>query len=130
MANVHRCPEGIIQHELYRVLQPLWVVAQKKVFNPGYTGCYGLCRVRTFSLEPGIVRGVSGGEISRKVSGGWGRGCSEGNFVPRWDCTVCVCVWGGGGPDKVYGVIYGLDIVALKFTRPLCSSFLFTNFNT
>ena len=50
---------------------------------------------------------------------------------------IAQCVWvveGGGGwrgvPDKVYGVIYGLDLVALEFTRPLSSFFLFTNFNT
>ena len=96
---------------------------QKKVFNPGYTGCLVLYRVRTFSLELEIVRGVSGGENIRKVSGGWGRGCSRGNFVPRWDCTLCVYVRGGGSPHKVYGVIYGLDIVALEFTRPMCSFF-------
>ena len=37
---------------------------------------------------------------------------------------VCVCVGGGGGgPDQVYGVIYGLDIVNFKFTRPLGSFF-------
>ena len=72
--------------------------------------------------------GFLAGKHSRKVSGGWGRGCSRGN------CTVCVCGGGGGGrrrvPDKVYGVIYGLDLVALEFTRPLSSFFPFTNFNT
>ena len=32
-ANVGGFPEGTIQHELYGVLQPLWVVARNKVSN-------------------------------------------------------------------------------------------------
>ena len=53
----------------------------------------------------------------------------------RARACVCVCVRGegGGNPDKVYGVIYGLDIVVLEFTRPLCFfCFLFfsLNYNT
>ena len=64
------CSEGIIQPEFYRVLQPPWVVAQKKVSNTGYTGCYGVYRVRTFSLELGLVRADSRrGDYSESV--GW-----------------------------------------------------------
>ena len=78
------CSEVIIQPELYRVLQPQWVVAQKKVSNTGYTGCFGVYRVRTFSLELGLVRADSGEEIIRKVLGGWGRVFSGvGRIVPR-----------------------------------------------
>ena len=127
---------GIIQQESYRVLHPPWVVALKKVFNLGYTGCLVLYRVRTFSLESGLVRWVSGG---RKLGGRYrvgGEGDALGEIcsqVGLHSVCVCVCVcvwvcgwWGGGGvasPEQVYGVIYGLDIVALKFTRPLSSFF-------
>ena len=39
-ATVGGCPEGTIQHGLYRVLQLQWVVVQRELSNAGYTGYY------------------------------------------------------------------------------------------
>ena len=39
-ATVGGCPEGTIQHGLYRVLQLQWVVVQRELSNTGYTGYY------------------------------------------------------------------------------------------
>ena len=63
-----------------------------------------------------------GGEGDALGGGGGGGGGNERK--KNSGIAQCVWVWGGGGsPGKVYGVIYGLDIVTLEFTRPLCSFF-------
>ena len=101
-ASVGGCPEGIIQHCSYRVLQPPWVVVEKKVSN---TWLYTVLRViqnTNSSLGVGNrSRGVSGGDFIRKVSGGEGDVLGgilfTGGIIQCVCVCVCVCVLGGGG---------------------------------
>ena len=86
------CPEGIIHHELYRVLQPPCVAAQKKLFSTGYTWCFGLYSAHIFLAAGNRSRGVSGGEITGEVSGGKGD-VPGGGFCSQVGLySVCVCV--------------------------------------